>query len=246
MKLSNKLKLWLIELGWPVLRLFLSARRYNRLLLTLSFKPVVHPGEYSDTADNIIVKMVSDCLANPTDYNQYNFTPKKILEPSCGFGEILRYLNDRFIFAEIDAVEIDTMAAASSRNVIREVGEISTNKIRLYEGDFLYYGVEFGPKDLKYGLVVMNPPYFTHSVWPAKSKNYTCLHHIIKAHSLLDEYGRMVTLLPEIMLHSIHYEAWAFRSWLQTLEDTGWTVEVQKLGKNVCGYPVSVCMLIIK
>lgn len=241
MKLNSKIKLWLIEILFFVLIPLLGRKRYNRLLLTQSFRT----GEISDSVDTpynvceglILFSEISKIRQGPSGSRH----TRRILEPSCGNGSMVDAIENYFMYATIHMVEIDRHRMKKSIEKVVRLDQ-PKNNYQYYIRDFL----EFDPAHhleggCLYDLVLMNPP-FRRSPLDTGSYSYKCLGHVIKAVGMLAEYGVCMAIIPEVMFYSIHPRSIAFRRFLRKCS----MAQVDKLGKKVCNYPVSVCMLKIK
>jgi tRNA1(Val) A37 N6-methylase TrmN6 len=91
-------------------------------------------GQYFTSSKEILSKILDD----------YNSSPKKILEPSCGLGHILDILKP---FKNIEACDIDQDVIGIAKNIFPNVSYKTC--------DFLTENF-----DKKYDLIVGNPPYF--------------------------------------------------------------------------------------
>lgn len=77
---------------------------------------------------------------------------KKILEPSCGSCEYIRYLNQTFHDVEITGIEY----IPEIYEKIKDLPFTGDNSIRLLQADYLSYDREHKQK---YDLIIGNPPY---------------------------------------------------------------------------------------
>ena len=82
---------------------------------------------------------------------------KHILDVGTGTGLIALMLAQRTVQADVTAIEIDSMAAIQARENIAH--SPWKNRITLFNCDFRYFH-----DDLKYDLIVSNPPYFVNAL----------------------------------------------------------------------------------
>lgn len=99
------------------------------------------------------------------------YNPKKILEPSCGEGNLLIELKNKYSSAKIYGIELD----ASRANKCRDLG------FSIQRANFLEV-----PVDESFDLIVMNPPFY--------GKHYA--KHVEHAIKFLSNGGRLIAILP--------------------------------------------------
>ena len=117
---------------------------------------------------------------------------KKVLEPSCGNGTIVKYLL-KYGYSDITAIELNK----DKINFVKK--EYPT--VNCIHGDFM--NIHF---DHKFGSIFAMPPF----------KDNIDLHHIMKMYDLLDSDGQMITGVSNKFMYNneeIHIE---FRKWLES------------------------------
>jgi tRNA1Val (adenine37-N6)-methyltransferase len=93
--------------------------------------------------------------------------PRTILDIGTGTGVIALMLAQRFAYAQIDAVEIDEAAADTAQRNF--AGSPFANRLALYNDSFEGYLSQY--PDLKYDLVISNPPFYINAlVSPGEQK----------------------------------------------------------------------------
>lgn len=137
----------------------------------------------------------------PTD-----FVPRRCLEPSCGSGEFLHDLQQRYPNVTTDAFDIDATLIDSIRLMFN---------CNIQCVDFLNYNITD-----KYDLIVGNPPYSELS----KDKNYSDYESIIEGRSnlfalfifksiqLLNDNGYLYFVIPSTLLVSQSFHR--LRQWI--------------------------------
>lgn len=149
--------------------------------------------------NSIISKLYSSIL----DYlNDDTSSVKKILEPSCGTCEIIKYCDDRLNHVEIDGIEFNDKLYKSIKDLQFK------NNVKIYNSDFIKY-----EPDQLYDLIIGNPPYFVckKSDIPKKYEEY--IHgrpnifglFILHSLSLLKPGGIMALIIPNSFLNSLYY-----------------------------------------
>jgi hypothetical protein len=129
----------------------------------------------------------------------------RMLEPSCGTGEIVRYFAERHPDLRIDAVE-------KNETIFRRVCESGvfrdTPGVRLISGDYLAY-----VPDAPYDLIVGNPPYVVvgkESV-PPQYEEYMVGRpnlfglFVVHAVSMLSVDGVLAMIIPKSFLNAAYY-----------------------------------------
>jgi tRNA1Val (adenine37-N6)-methyltransferase len=102
-----------------------------------------------------------------------NFTePKNILDIGAGTGVIALMLVQRFINADIDAVEIDEAAAKTAKENFR-VSKF-TDRLAIFASGFEEYFNTNAEK--RYDLIVSNPPFFLNSLASPGAKTNLAKH----------------------------------------------------------------------
>jgi tRNA1Val (adenine37-N6)-methyltransferase len=87
-------------------------------------------------------------------------TPLRLLDIGSGTGVIAMMLAQRFIKAEIDAVEIDEQAAATAKNNFSN--SPFNSRLTLYAKGFKLFFIDH--PDKRYDLIVSNPPFYINSL----------------------------------------------------------------------------------
>ncbi|NJK95754.1 MAG: methyltransferase [Bacteroidales bacterium] len=122
-----------------------------------------------------------------------------ILDIGTGSGLIALMMAQRFTQATIHAVEIDEEAYLQARNNV--LASPWNNRIEIIQNDFLNYQPA---KNIKYDLIVSNPPYFTNSLKNIR-RNKTIARHsenlpfgpfLEKISQLLNTEGIFAVILP--------------------------------------------------
>ena len=98
--------------------------------------------------------------------------PKKILDIGTGTGVIALMLAQRFTDAEIDAVEVDEVAAATASSNFK--ASPFAERLTVYPYSFEHYFEQF--PDSKYDLVVSNPPFYIDSLKSPGAKKTLAKH----------------------------------------------------------------------
>ena len=133
-----------------------------------------------------------------------NIPIQSILEPSCGSGEFLDYLDMMFPNTNITGIEYHPKIYQEIKKKI-----FTKTKVDIIEADFLKYN-----SSESYDLIVGNPPYY---VVPKKdiSPDYLSyftgrpniyLFFIIKSLSMLKLNGILALVLPNNFLNCLYYD----------------------------------------
>jgi len=155
---------------------------------------------------NDIVKITVD------NVQKYNKNIVKILEPSCGSGQYIDYINSIFQNCEIIGIEYNTTIYENIKN--KTLCTENNNSLKIIHKDFLKYGED--NDEYKYDLIVGNPPYYvmkTKDVIFSKketSKYYegrTNIFILFIIHSLkmLRKNGILAFVLPKSFTNCIYY-----------------------------------------
>lgn len=122
----------------------------------------------------------------------YNTNPdKKVLEPSCGDGAIVKHLVKRR-YSNITAVELNE----NKINIVKE----QYPEVNCIRGDFM--NIKFAHK---FDAIFAMPPF----------KDNLDLHHIMKMYDLLEDVGEITTGISNKFMYNnedIHIQ---FREWLK-------------------------------
>jgi len=147
-----------------------------------------------------IVKRIVDYLKTT---RHLKFTDIKILEPSCGSGEFIDYIDKKIRKKTIHAIELN-------KKIYDEVSQKDySDAVEFFNQDYLQYNT-----DDKYNLIVGNPPYFVipKKKVPEKYKEYITgrpnIFCLFILHSLykLENDGILVFVLPNSFMNSSYYE----------------------------------------
>jgi adenine-specific DNA-methyltransferase len=125
------------------------------------------------------------------------------LEPSCGSGQFIHYLETQFLEHHIHGVELQNdMFQSLSKKTF-------SSNVQLFHQDFLTFN-----NGILYDLIIGNPPYVVTTKKNVNKQywkycngrpNLFCLF-IIQSFSLLAEEGIMSFILPKSFLNSSYYE----------------------------------------
>jgi hypothetical protein len=127
---------------------------------------------------------------------------KKILEPSCGTCEIVKYCDNIYTDITIDAIEYN----AKIFNSIKDISfKNSTNLINI---DFLKFN-----SDEQYDLIIGNPPYFVCKKTDVPKKYDEFIHgrpnifglFILHSLFMLKPEGILAFIIPKSFLNSLYY-----------------------------------------
>jgi len=178
---------------------------------------VVSAPQLFPTPEPLIKRMV--------DYAQIR-DMQSVLEPSAGTGAIVDYIRYRFpLLANIGVYEINH----GLQDILRNKGYC------IIGGDFLdsvKYGYKGGP--VKWDRIVMNPPF-------AKLQD---IDHVLTAFELLDDGGRLVSIMsPAPFFRSIK-KAEAFREWF--LEQRGELIDLPPNSFKESGTGVASKLIILE
>ena len=98
--------------------------------------------------------------------------PKSILDIGTGTGVIALMLAQRFISAQIDAVEIDESASLTANRNFRNSS--FADRLAIFQQGFQSYFAE--QADKKYDLIVSNPPFYLNSLESPKANKTVAKH----------------------------------------------------------------------
>ena len=153
---------------------------------------------------------------------------KRMLEPSCGTGEVVGYFAQRHPDWRIDAIE-------KNDTIFRRVCESGmfrdTPGVRLISGDYLAY-----VPDSPYDLIVGNPPYVVvgKETVPPQYEKYTVgrpnLFGLFMVHavSMLSDNGVLAMIIPKSFLNAAYYVK--IRHYLKTVGEIIQIIDFEKDG----------------
>lgn len=98
--------------------------------------------------------------------------PRRILDIGTGTGVIALMLAQRFADATIDAVEIDTDAAATAQKNFSN--SVFSNRLTCYHQGFASFLQNHSHH--KYDLIISNPPFYIHSLKSPKEQTTVAKH----------------------------------------------------------------------
>jgi type I restriction-modification system DNA methylase subunit len=102
------------------------------------------------TPYNIIKKSIDLVIEYCTENN---ITINDILEPSCGSCEFIKYINNIYTNINIDGIEYND----DIYNEIEKINFGNNNSVEIINEDYLEYDKN---NEMKYDLIIGNPPYF--------------------------------------------------------------------------------------
>jgi hypothetical protein len=147
-----------------------------------------------------IIERIHKCILDHLDNDMSSV--KKILEPSCGTCEIVKYCDNIYSDVTIDAVEFnDTIYSA--------VKDISfKNTVKVVHSNFLKFESE-----KQYDLIIGNPPYFVCKKTDVPKKYDKFIHgrpnifglFILHSLSMLKPEGILAFIIPKSFLNSLYY-----------------------------------------
>jgi type I restriction-modification system DNA methylase subunit len=127
---------------------------------------------------------------------------KNVLEPSCGSGEYITALHNRFPYLDITGIEYN-------ETIYESIIQLNNDNIKIINMDYLLYNT-----NTKYDLIIGNPPYYV-----MKKQNVNkCYHNyfegrpnifilfIIKSIQLLNDNGILSFVLPNNFLNCLYYD----------------------------------------
>lgn len=128
---------------------------------------------------------------------------KTILEPSCGSGEFIIQLLEKYPEAQIQGIEQNEFIFQSIR------GYISQRNCRILKHDFLQYQT-----DENFDLIIGNPPFFVMKKSDIKHEYFDFFEgrpnifilFIVKALKLLNPNGILSFILPKNFLNCLYYD----------------------------------------
>jgi len=136
-------------------------------------------------------------ILRPYINNIYN-----VLEPSCGSCEYITALYKEFEHLKITGIELNN-------TIYNEILHLNNDRITLLNIDYLKYD-----NDIKYDLIIGNPPYFVVKKNSVDNKYYEYFEgrpnifilFIIKSLSLLNTNGILSFILPKNFINCLYYD----------------------------------------
>jgi len=127
---------------------------------------------------------------------------KKLLEPSCGTCEIIKYCDERLNNIEIDGIELNDKIYETIKDLNFK------NSVKLFNQNF----INFKTDDL-YDLIIGNPPYLVCDKTDIPTEYSKYIHgrpnifgiFILHSLSLLKPGGIMALIIPNSFLNSLYY-----------------------------------------
>jgi len=127
---------------------------------------------------------------------------KEVLEPSCGSFEYILSLNEKYKNIKITGIELNN-------TIYESIKTIENNNIKIYNENFLEYN-----EDIKYDLIIGNPPYFVMKKTDVDNKYYKYFEgrpnifilFIIKSLRILNDNGILSFVLPKSFLNCLYYD----------------------------------------
>lgn len=133
-----------------------------------------------------------------------NINPNQILEPSCGSGEFLKYIDNTYSNnTTITGIEYN-------KKIFDKVSLIKfKNNVKIINDDFLRYNFD----SLRYDLIIGNPPFFVipKKNVPKEMTNYIVgrpniyILFLLKSLKLLKNNGCIAFILPRNFLNCLYY-----------------------------------------
>jgi hypothetical protein len=151
----------------------------------------------------IIIQKLIDSVNTYVSNN--NISIKKILEPSCGTCEIIKYCDNYFKNVQIHGIEFNQIIYDKIKGL---QFNNNNNTVRLEFSNFIKYNTT-----TKYDLIVGNPPYFVckKEDIPQEYKEY-CVGRpnvfgffILHSLSFLNSGGILAFIIPKSFLNSAYY-----------------------------------------
>ena len=149
---------------------------------------------------NSIIHRLTNSVLDHLGDNKSNI--KRILEPSCGTCEIVKYYDSIFKDVTIDAIEFNDKIY----NAIKDL--TFQNNVNLTKADFL----KFNPVE-NYDLITGNPPYFVCKKNDVPKEYEDYIHgrpnifglFIIHSLAMLNPGGILAFIVPKSFLNSLYY-----------------------------------------
>jgi adenine-specific DNA-methyltransferase len=144
----------------------------------------------------VIIESLVECVA------KLNTNVKRILEPSCGTCEIVKFCDTKYDNIDIDGIEYNETIYNSIKDLKFK------NNVKIIKSDFMLYN-----SSKKYDLIIGNPPYFVCKKTDIPSKYHEfCTGRpnifglfIIHSLSMLNSNGILAFVIPNSFLNSAYY-----------------------------------------
>jgi tRNA1(Val) A37 N6-methylase TrmN6 len=145
------------------------------------------------------------CVSKNIDYlHSYIFPNMKVLEPSCGSGEYIIQLSEKYPNIDITGIEYNT-------SIYESIVSLKKENIHIVQTDFITYAPEI---PIIYDLIIGNPPYYVMKKNEVKKEYYPYFEgrpnvfiiFIIKSLQLLREKGILSFILPKSFLNCLYYD----------------------------------------
>jgi len=147
--------------------------------------------------------IISSLFSNVSNYLENDLCSlKRILEPSCGTCEVIKYCDKEMSNVEIDGIEFNNTIYTSIKDLKFK------NNVNIYNADFIKYKT-----NNLYDLIIGNPPYFVlkkenvpkeYSEYIYGRPNIFGLF-IVHSLSLLKPGGILAFIIPNSFLNSLYY-----------------------------------------
>jgi len=178
----------------------MSTEEYSKLTIELTKQ--LSKKEKKDQGIFITPRVIINKLLESVKKHKSDF--KRVLEPSCGTGEIIQYINDRWSGIEIDGVEFNTKIYERVHKQPHKPG----NAVSYKHGDFMKFTTK-----RPYDLVVGNPPYVVvqKEAVPSQYEDYIVGRpnlfglFILHSISMLKSGGILAFIIPKSFLNAAYY-----------------------------------------
>jgi hypothetical protein len=149
-----------------------------------------------------IISQLHDSIKECTDTSLV----KRILEPSCGTCEIVKFCDNLYKSVEIDAIEYNETIYNSIKDLSFNIN--NKNQVTIIRENFIKYKT-----DDKYDLIIGNPPYLVCKKEEVPPEYEEYVHgrpnifglFILHSLSLLKENGILALIIPKSFLNSLYY-----------------------------------------
>jgi len=174
--------------------------------------------EYSNISKELTSKLSKDikkqygiyftppaCVSKNIEYlERFIHSNTKVLEPSCGSGEYIIQLSEKYPNIDITGIEYN-------KSIYESIVSLENENIHIVQTDFITYVPEI---PVKYDLIIGNPPYYVMKKNEVKKEYYPYFDgrpnifiiFIIKSLQLLRENGILSFILPKSFLNCLYYD----------------------------------------